>query len=368
MKTLKILIAVMVVVVVALAGGLVMKNLNAEQEVTANITSKVTVTNEQGQTEEITLTSINPLTGVDNLSAEALGKRPVAIMINNIKASLPQYGIYDADIMFEIPVEGGITRMMAIYADYTKVPDVCSVRSCRYYFPLFAHGFDAVYFCFGSNQSLATPMLKKLGIDYFDGSVNFDTLIFSRDEERLKSYSSEHTAYVKGSQLPALYEKYNIRTDVLSEKASPIFNFTNGTVEPVGLAVCDKLSVKFSNSYFSTFLYNSETQTYLKYHSGNKHMDQKEGKQLEYTNLFVLETAVTLHENGPLMDVEWTGGTGYYASGGTACKITWEKPTAESNIKIYNTDGTELTVNAGKSYFTVVNKGHSAIRDLPQIQ
>ncbi len=66
-------------------------------------------------------------------------------MINNIKASLPQYGIDSADIIYELPVEGGITRLMGIYADYTNVPYICSVRSCRYYYPIIAHGMDAFY-------------------------------------------------------------------------------------------------------------------------------------------------------------------------------------------------------------------------------
>lgn len=367
MKFLKAAVVFMAVVVVALSGGLVIKNLNTEKVPDANVTSKITVTDENGKEKEMTLTSINPLTGVDDLSAEALGKRPVAIMINNIKRALPQYGVYDADMMFEIPVEGGITRMMALYADYTKIPDVCSVRSCRYYFPIFAHGFDAVYFCFGSNQSLATPMLKQLGIDYFDGAANFDQLVFGRDPERLNSYPTEHTGYVKGPSIPSLLEKYNIRTDRKTEKNAPVFNFTTGTKEPVGVKVCDKVSIKFSNSYFSTFLYRPETGTYVKYHSGEKHMDQRAGKQLEFTNVFVLQTTVSLHENGPLMDVDWKGGTGFYASAGTACRIRWEKPTAESDIKIYDTEGKEITVNAGKSYFAIVNPSSTSIRDLESI-
>ena len=68
------------------------------------------------------------------------------------------------------------------------------------------------------------------------------------------------------------------------------------------------------------------------------------------------------------MDVDWKGGTGFYASGGTACRITWEKPTAESNIIIYDTEGNEITVNAGKSYFAVVNPKSTSIRDLESIE
>ena len=41
---------------------------------------------------------INPLTGEDGFSESAVGKRPVAVMVSNIKQSLPQWGITDADI------------------------------------------------------------------------------------------------------------------------------------------------------------------------------------------------------------------------------------------------------------------------------
>ena len=42
---------------------------------------------------------INNLTGLYDVSEEAAGKRPMAVMRSNIKAALPQYGISDADII-----------------------------------------------------------------------------------------------------------------------------------------------------------------------------------------------------------------------------------------------------------------------------
>ena len=74
--------------------------------------------------------TVNFLTGVEgDMSPLA---RPVAVTVNNLEASLPQYGISGADIIMEFPVEGGITRLMALYGNYGSVPEVCSVRSCRY--------------------------------------------------------------------------------------------------------------------------------------------------------------------------------------------------------------------------------------------
>lgn len=300
-------------------------------------------------------TDYNRLTGLDNLSNEAKGKRPVAIMINNINQSLPQYGIYGADLMFECLVEGGITRMMAVFADYTKVPKVCSVRSCRYYFPIFAYGLDAVYFCFGSNKSLGTTTLKKLGIDYFDGSQNYDELVFGRDPERLGRYSREHTAYVDGKNIPELFKKYSIRTDYRDGKDSYIFNFTSP--KKVSKEKCEEVTLNFSNSYYSTFTYDAKRKLYLKQHNGKPHMDSAVNKQLAYRNVFALETEVSLYEGGPLVQMNWKGGTGYYISLGTVKKITWTKANADSKIVIKDENGKTVKVNRGNSYIGVVNKG-----------
>ncbi len=305
---------------------------------------------------------INKLTGLETLSDAAVGKRPIAIMVNNIKASLPQYGIYKADIMFEIPVEGGITRLMALFGDYTKIPDVCSVRSCRYYFPIFAHGFDAVYFCFGINESLARPTVEKLGIDWFNGNDKYDQLIFGRDSERLKKYSREHTAYVKGSAIPKALKEYDVRSDILEEKNNNFFNFRSKKKSaPAGDISCESVRLDFSKLYYSTFTYNAEKKVYYKTHCGNKHMDSGVNKQLNYKNIFVLETEMSNHKGGYLVDLDWKGGTGYYISEGGARKITWEKKNEASPIKFYGENGKQIKVNAGNSYIGVIGNGLTKI-------
>ncbi len=297
---------------------------------------------------------INRLTGLPTLSKEAYGKRPVAIMINNIKAALPQYGISDADIMFEVVVEGGITRMMAVYGDYTKIPNVCSIRSCRYYYPILAYGLDAVYICFGSNETFGTPTLERLGIDYFNGAANYITDLFGRDAQRLKTYSSEHTAYVKGANIPSVFEKQKVRTDYKEGKDVPIFNFAEKATA-AGDITCDEAKLSFSNSYYSTFNYDSEKKVYYKQHSGSAHKDSVSGEQLNYVNVFVLETDVKKHKDGYLMKVALEGGNGYYISMGKAQKITWQKKSEGDTIEVFDVDGKPLSVNPGNSYIGILS-------------
>ncbi len=302
---------------------------------------------------------INPLTGEDGYNEDAVGKRPIAVMVSNIKAALPQYGIDEADIIYEIPVEGGITRLMAVYADYTNVPDICSVRSCRYYYPRLAYGMDAIYCHWGSDKTIAQDTLDYLGIDRFDGnesSLGYGT-VFERDSVRAQSYATEHTGALRGSQLPEQIEEMGYRTDINDENADGAFMFNppGEPVEPVG-DDCPEFSLNFSNSYYSTFEYDENEQVYYKYHSGNEHKDGVTGNQLSFTNIFVLETYVGVRADGKLMDIGLDSGEGYYISMGKAQEITWEKASDSDPIKIYDEDtGEEITVNAGKSYIGMID-------------
>lgn len=304
--------------------------------------------------------NINLLTGLPTLSDEAVGKRPMAVMINNIKQSLPQYGIAKADIMYEVVTEGGITRMMAIFGDYTKVPSVCSVRSCRYYYPIFAMGYDAVYFCFGGNTTLGYPTLKRLKMDYYDGKT-YGTLLFDRDKNRVGKYAIEHTGYLKGENIPKAMEKDGMRSDLLENKTGTAFKFRD-KVKKVSDTACEKLTVSFSNAYYSTFEYNAKKKAYYKWHSGNPHMDSAADKQLSFTNVFVLQTDVHLYKDGKIIELDWKGGDGYYISKGTVVEIKWEKKTEQDYIKFYNKEtGKQLRVNPGKSYIAVCKPGQTKL-------
>lgn len=315
-------------------------------------TSGTTVTTEAETTEpEPVEYGVNPLTGESGYNDEAVGKRPVAVMVNNLAAALPQYGIENADIIYELPVEGGITRLMAVYADYTGVGDVCSVRSCRYYYPIISFGMDAIYCHWGSDQTIAMETLGRIGIDRLDGG--YEESLFLRDAERAKTYDQEHTGYLKGSLLPETIERKGFRTDINEQNAGGAFDFAQEERTPSEMTA-NRVTVNFSRSYYSTFEYDQETGAYVKYHSGNAHMDGKTGNQLAFENVFVLQTAIGTRENGYLMDVSLNAGSGYYFSKGGGEAITWIKSAEDQPIKVFSADGSELSVNIGESYIGII--------------
>lgn len=324
-------------------------------------TKKTEVKEETKEPEEVEtepeVTNENPLTGLPDISEKAIGKRPVAVMVNNVPDAMPQYGVGQADIIFEIPVEGDLTRFMALYADYTAVPRVCAIRSCRYYFPAFSQGFDAVYVNWGIDDSIG-EYLQSLGLTQFDGMYDNHGL-FARDQSRLDAgYSLEHTAYFEGPALAGVMENGGVRLDLPEDKKGPAFQF-NGVdeqVKPEG-SDCTQVDINFG-AQTAALTYDASKNVYLKQLNGSPQIDGVTQEQLSFTNVFVLETSISVRDDVGHKQVDWAGGkdhTGYYVSNGAVQKITWEKEggTETSRLKFFDENGQEIKINRGKSYIAV---------------
>ena len=76
---------------------------------------------------------INPLSGMPT-DAETAAQRPVSVMLNNLKQALPQLGQSQADIIYEVVAEGGITRMLGVFQSVEDVGMIGSIRSARSYY------------------------------------------------------------------------------------------------------------------------------------------------------------------------------------------------------------------------------------------
>ncbi len=308
----------------------------------------------------------NLLTGIDDLSKEAIGKRPVAVMINNVEPALPQYGVSAADVIFELPVEGNLTRLMALYGDYTTLPKICAIRSCRYYYPAIAKGFDAFYVHWGCDETILS-YLNSLNMDRYDGMANPHKL-FGRDAARKsQGYSQEHTGYFNGEAFAEAVEKDGKRTDLLSQKKGTAFQFCklDETVIPTGDA-CDKVHIKFGAAT-ATLNYDAEKKVYKKQINGKAHIDGVTGETLTFTNVFVLETSITNREDGVHKKIDWAGSksaVGYYISNGMVEKIHWSKANGSESeyLRFYKESGEELVINRGKSYIAYTTSGKTSFQ------
>lgn len=130
--------------------------------------------------------------------AEVQGRRrPVAVMLSNIISACPQSGISRAGVIYEAPVEGGITRLMGLFENYDDLEKIGSVRSCREYYVYLAAGFDALYYHYGQ-AAYAIPLLESDHIDNVNG-MEYSEQVYYRTSDR----PSPHNAYLDAAGIAA---------------------------------------------------------------------------------------------------------------------------------------------------------------------
>ena len=313
-----------------------------------------TITPETESPTPAVIRDFNPLTG-EKCSEELAMMRPAAFMVNNIKEAMPQQGISGADVIYECLAEGGITRLLMLAQDYTKLGVVGSIRSSRDYYLDFAQNHDALYFHAGGSDK-AYYEIGARSIDNFDGVNGSVTGMFYRDSWRLARMAKEHTLVISADGIQKAIAAKNARTELKEGFESP-FNFYKEVTAPVGE---DATNVKLPFSYYQApqLKYDSTTNTYKRYQYGKAHIDHNNGEQLEFTNILV----IFCHHTGALdskgrIEVTTTGtGEGYYISNGKYINIKYTKDDVDSPIKLYNTDDTPLQINVGKTYIAIFNQ------------
>lgn len=294
----------------------------------------------------------NPLTGEYGFDEEKLNTRPIAIMVNNAPAARPQWGLCSADIVFEGLVEGGSTRMMWVYADVNDIPKVGSIRSARHDFVELAEGLDAQFVHWGGSD-LAYDAMRARGVDDIDG-IRYEGTYFFRDNSR--NVSSEHRGYTTGEDIARAIEKLDRRTELDSDYREP-FAFASPE-EPRALSggACQSVSFDFSgaDAYSHTFNYDEAEKLYYN-RIGGEPMLQDGGEQMAVTNVLLLYCTVkNTGDSAGHMEMTLTSGSGVYISNGTYESIRWEKGDPDDPLRLENSDGEELVLNAGKSYIGLV--------------
>lgn len=299
----------------------------------------------------------NPLTGEPGFSPSDVGKRPIAFMVNNAPGARPQWGLCTPDIVIEGLVEGSASRMMWLYADPETVPEkIGSMRSARHDFLEIAQGLDAIFVHWGGS-TYAYEALKNSGYDHLDG-IYLGPNYTHRDNTR--NVAIEHRGYMIGSEIRELIEDRGFRTQVKSEAADP-FKFSKNGDRTLGGGVCLQVTTSFSSYYSHTFKYDSQTGLYTNY-MGETPMTQDGGEVMKVKNVVILYTPVTyLGDSLGRIDMDLTGGTGIYISGGKYETIRWEKGSNEyAPLKLYSENGDELVLNAGKSWIGLIPKARES--------
>lgn len=282
-------------------------------------------------------------------------QRPIAVMYDNNVGYDSHAGLQDSYINYEIIVEGGLTRIMAIFKD-KDVDLIGPVRSSRHYFLDYALESDAIY-CHYGWSTFAESDIKMLKVNNINGLTNENA--YYRDN----TIAKPHNVF---TDIKTLYKEagdssYDIETDdwmllnystdeVLLEKIN--IEKESEKVEPL---VANNISLKYSNNQLTSYVYDSNNKYYLRYMDSKEHIDKTTKEQLHYKNIIVENVENTTLDSYGRQDLGTVGtGSGYYITNGYALPITWSKSSRKEKTEYKYLDGSEIEVNDGNTFIQIV--------------
>lgn len=315
-------------------------------------------------------------------------RRNLAIMIPNNKRGgykdssplMKQYGISSASIIYEAPVEGRITRLMAIFEDYDDLEFIGPVRSSRDYYIHEAMSFDSIYV----NWGLAIPWVEKLIESPHIDNISTDPVIdnsydraFERNKDLMPGAATEFTGvlnvkkYSEGVEAKG-YEKNYRNTFVKAfEFAADDYLATYDSC-PDATKVYPGGTQTNSGGYGShnpCFEYNAADRLYYRSQWGSAHTCGKTGEQLTVTNvIFKVCHGSRKEPNNPKSDyldfVTDGSGKAYVFTNGKVIEGTWERKGASdpsygnyfnpNPTLYYDVAGNEIVLNQGKTWICCI--------------
>lgn len=272
--------------------------------------------------------------------------RPIAVMIDNEKPAWPHAGLNSAYMLYEVIIEGGESRIMALFKG-TMPERIGPVRSSRHYFLDYAMEHDAMYVHFGWSPK-AQSDIKSLGINNING-------IYDSFYWREPPKGSYHNAFTSMERILQYANKKKYRIE--SDKES-IIKYNQKDTELSEGVDANKVYIKYSNLQNTSYEYDLESKTYLRSMRGIAHKDRFTDERFYAKNIVIIYVKNTL-----LNDPEQKGrqelhnigtGSGYYITNGKSIEITWAKLTRGGRTVYKDLNGNEIMFNDGITWVQIV--------------
>lgn len=241
------------------------------------------------------------------------------VSIGNNPSGRPPSGLKEAAVVFEVPAEGGITRLMAGFS--MKVGKIGPVRSARKPLVQLAVGFDTPFaHCGGSDDSfeiIRTNNTKSMDDIYSAGEC------FWRSNDR----SAPDNLYTSTDKLIQGAAKRSFGVSI------PDF-YQVGTLSG---APALYIAHEFSNStkYPNLVEYRYQSSSYVRLINGQEHVNDN-GESIAPAALVFLQVKTTYPTGKAIeVDMDVTGqGKALFFSNGVMCEGTWEKPSLKDPIRL----------------------------------
>jgi len=299
------------------------------------------------------ITSTQPIRPVENKTLtvynEESAERPIAVMIDNAIGDALHAGLQESYLNYEILVEGGLTRIMAIYKD-KDVPLIGPVRSSRNYFLDYMLESDAIFVHYGWSPN-AEEDEKSLNINNINGL--YDQEVFRRDSKAI----APHNVFTKMAYIKSFLDKTTYNT------YSDNYQLLNYSVDRIDLErdtgyvakEANEIVIPYSSTDVRTYKYDSTNEFYLRGQNGKAQLDRRTNRQLHYKNIIIQRVDYEVIDNEGRLSVKTVGsGKGYIITNGHFLPMTWSKQSRTAKTVYTYEDGSEVMVNDGNTFIQIV--------------
>lgn len=299
------------------------------------------------------------------ITQELADARPISVMMPTDKAAQPQYGIGQADILYECMEEGSISRQMAVINDWKNLDKIGNVRSCRDYYLYMACEWDPILIHFGGvyymRDRIKQGDIQNISGTYSDGTKE-TTAPGSGAFFRTKDKASPHNAFVSAESIQKAMDSLGYPAQHRDQYYQPehfLFASETNTLDTAD-AITAKI-VDLSDCYpvsKSYLEYNEADGLYYKSLHGEAQIDASNGQQLTFSNIIIQSAYWEKRDEKYLaFQMHDTTRTGYFVTQGKAIPVRWEKSTDYGPTKYYDMQGNEIQLNTGKTYIAIVQEG-----------
>lgn len=282
---------------------------------------------------------------------------PIMINVDNVSAALPQWGIGDADLIYELPIDnGGMTRLMALYT--SVYPDrVGPVRSARILHADMRQEWGAAWvFCGGQEAEGSNVFARIRELGLYDDDVN---LAFNLQGQNGGSFnasrSSRKSPHHHQVKLDELY-------DFLAESGHTFtqrpFLFTDEAVEGDDAA---KVIMNFDNGNSdSYYVYDESCNDYARYRTktDKPYVDENDLESvLTYNNIIVQWTELGTYngkKDRPKLTEVGEGNADFFMNGKHVAGY-WVRSDINDRTVFFDSEGNEIELQRGETWIIVAS-------------
>ena len=288
-------------------------------------------------------------TAENSISGRVGADAPVLVVkIDDTAMAHPQIGLEDADLIYIEQVEGGSTRLAAIFS--SKIPTrIGPVRSARISDIELLAQYGRVGFAYSGAQAKMLPIISAANLHDLGAQRNSST-IFTTDATRTQPYAMVLRAdllmeFAKGKDLE------------FAQSRSMGWKF--GQMRQGGVAITSA-QVSWPASSYDVHWSKKENRWLLDFKKEPNITESgtRLGASTFVIQLVSITDSIYQDKNGGVTPLSATvgSGTGYILRNGKSIKATWSRPTAEAGTRWTSMKGEEITFEKGQIWVALTDR------------